>query len=42
MGVASDIALLLPGKEEKDFFPGWPFEDSGDAVRFSLVSRMIH
>jgi len=41
-GAAGDVSLLLPGDEEKEFFPGWPFEDSGDAVLFSLVSRMIH
>ncbi|OHA00849.1 MAG: hypothetical protein A3C11_03170 [Candidatus Sungbacteria bacterium RIFCSPHIGHO2_02_FULL_49_12] len=40
-GVASDVQILLPGAEEKEFFPGWPFEDAGDAVLFSLVSRMI-
>lgn len=37
-----DVRLLHPEEKELAFFANWPFASSGDAVLFSLVSRMIH
>ncbi|OHA02051.1 MAG: hypothetical protein A3H71_01765 [Candidatus Sungbacteria bacterium RIFCSPLOWO2_02_FULL_48_13b] len=40
-GRGGEATILLPRELKDRYFPGWPFDDAGDAVLFSLVSRII-
>ncbi|MBI2097024.1 MAG: hypothetical protein HYT40_02645 [Candidatus Sungbacteria bacterium] len=40
-GRAASVSFLLPRDKEKPLFQSWPAQETGTAVLFSLVSRMI-